>query len=115
MDGEVLEQILRARKISAEDLLRQTVAERVDGAVEILLRHLPYDEVRRALYERIAGAPLADFEILRMAYFKHFEHAKLIASASGRSVLSYLVAASASPSGVEERPAPLETGTPRRR
>jgi len=71
MDGEVLEQMLRARKISAEDLLRQTAAERIDGVVEILLRHLPYDEVRRAFHERIGGAPRADYMILRAAYFKH--------------------------------------------
>jgi hypothetical protein len=38
---------------------------------EMLLHHVPYDEVRRALYERISGAPLGDFEILRTAYFKH--------------------------------------------
>jgi hypothetical protein len=71
MDEEVLEQLLRARNISAEDLLRQTAAERVDGVVEILMRHLPYDEVRRAFHERIGGAPRAEYMILRAAYFKH--------------------------------------------
>ena len=71
MKDQVLERMLREGKITAEDLLRQTAAERVDGMTEILLRHLPYDEVRGALYERISGAPLADFETLKMAYFKH--------------------------------------------
>jgi len=71
MDGVVLEQMLREGKITAEDILRQTAAERVDGEVEILLRHLPYDEVRRAFHERIGGAPRADYVILRAAYFKH--------------------------------------------
>ena len=71
MDGEVLEQMLREGKITAEDLLRQTAAERVDSVTEMLLRYLPYDEVRRALHERIGGAPRADYMILRAAYFKH--------------------------------------------
>ena len=66
-----MEQLLRARKISAEDLLRQTAAEKVDGVVEIMLRHLPYDEVRRAFHERIWRAPRSDYMILRAAYFKH--------------------------------------------
>jgi hypothetical protein len=71
MDEQALELMLRDGKITAEDVLRKTTAEGVDGVTEMLLRHLPYDEVRRALYERIGGAPLADFEVLRMAYFKH--------------------------------------------
>ena len=71
MDEQSSAQLLREGKITAEDLLRQTAAERVDGMTEMLMRHLPCDEVRRALYERIGGAPLADFEILKMAYFKH--------------------------------------------
>ena len=71
MDEEVLAQMLRERKITAEDLLRQTSAERVDSVTEMLLRYLPYNEVRRALHERIGGAPRADYMILRTAYFKH--------------------------------------------
>ncbi|MGB8433052.1 MAG: hypothetical protein WCE38_02150 [Burkholderiales bacterium] len=71
MDEQTLERMLREGKITAEDALRKTSAEGVDGVTEMLLRHLPYDEVRHALYERFGGAPLADFEILRMAYYKH--------------------------------------------
>jgi len=71
MDEQVLGRMLRDGKITAEEILRQTAADRVDGMAEMLLQHLPYDEVRRALYERIGGAPLGDFEILKMAYFKH--------------------------------------------
>ena len=71
MNEQVFERMLREGKITAEDILRQTAAEKVDGMTEMLLHHLPYDEVRRALYERIGGAPLSDFEILRVAYFKH--------------------------------------------
>jgi hypothetical protein len=88
MDERVLECMLREGKVTAGDVLRKTAADRVDGVVAILLRHLPYDEVRRALYERISCAALADFETLRMAYFKHCEHAPSIARASKRSVLT---------------------------
>jgi hypothetical protein len=95
MNVQSLEHMLREGKITAADLLRQTAVERVDGTMAMLLRHLPYDEVCRALYERIGSAPLADFDTLRMVYFKHCDHAPSIASASKHSVLSYLAAASA--------------------
>lgn len=71
MDEQTFGRMLREGKISAEVLLRQTAADEVDGIMELLLHHLPYDEVRRALYERIDRAPRGDFEILRTAYFKH--------------------------------------------
>jgi hypothetical protein len=106
MDGEVLEQMLRDGKITAEVVLRATSADRVDGVMEILLRHLPHDEVRTALYERIGGAPLADFEMLRIAYFKHCEHVPPIASASKQSVLSYLAAPYALPGEAQTNPRP---------
>ena len=71
MDEQVFGRMLREGKITAEDVLRQTAAERVDRMTEMLLHYVRYDEVRRALYERIGSAPLRDFEILRVAYFKH--------------------------------------------
>jgi hypothetical protein len=71
MDEQVLGRMLREGKITADDILRCTTAERVDGVTELLLRYLPHDEVRCALYERIGGAPLRDFEIVKTAYFKH--------------------------------------------
>ncbi|MGB8435307.1 MAG: hypothetical protein WCE38_13690 [Burkholderiales bacterium] len=78
MDEQSSVQMLREGKITAEDLLRQTAAERVDSVTEMLLRHLPYDEVRRTLLERIGSAPRADYMILRTAYFKHCDHAPAI-------------------------------------
>ena len=71
MDEQVLGRMIREGKITANDILRQTAADKVDGMTEKLLQYVPYDEVRRALYERIGGAPLNDFEILKIAYFKH--------------------------------------------
>jgi hypothetical protein len=72
MVEQVLVRMLREGKITAEDLLRQTAAERVESVTEMLLRHLPFNEVRRALYKRIGAASIADFEILRPMYFKHY-------------------------------------------
>ena len=80
MDGQVFERAPYEGKISAEDVLRKTAADRVDGVVEMLLRCLPYHEVRGALYERICRAPLADVIDLTIAYYKHCEHAPSIAS-----------------------------------
>jgi hypothetical protein len=57
-------------KITAEDILRQTAAGKVDGMREMLLHHVPCDEVWRAVYERIGGAALDDFEILTMALLR---------------------------------------------
>jgi hypothetical protein len=71
MDEQVFGRMLREGKITAGEVLRQTAADKVDAITEKLLHHVPYDEVRHALYERISGAPLGDFEILRTAYFKH--------------------------------------------
>ena len=88
MDEQVLERMLSNETITADDILRMTAAERVDGMVEMLLRHLPYDEVRSALCARIRGAPLADYKILRLAHFKYCDHVPAIASAIERSVLS---------------------------
>jgi Tfp pilus assembly protein PilO len=61
----------RQREISVADLVRETAAEDVDRVVALLLRHLPTEDVCRALYERIAAAPLEEFETLKAAYFKH--------------------------------------------
>jgi hypothetical protein len=41
VDEQVLEQMLCEGKITAEDVLRFTAAERVDGMTQMLLRHLP--------------------------------------------------------------------------
>ena len=74
MNDQALERMLLEGKTTAEDVLRQTAAEQVDAMTEMLLRHLPYNAVRNALHERIRGAPLADYMILRNAYFKHCDH-----------------------------------------
>jgi hypothetical protein len=84
MDERALEHMLCEGRITAKDVLRETATDRVDGVVKILLRHLPYGEVRRALYERVCSAPIADVMNLTVAYYKHCEHAPSIASARKR-------------------------------
>jgi hypothetical protein len=64
---------LREGKTSVATLVRETAADDVDGVGGFLLRHLPTEDVCRALYERIAAAPLDEFETLKAVYLKHFE------------------------------------------
>ena len=62
MDGEAFDR---------DDILRRTRADRIDEVMTIFKRHRPADEMCRALYERIGKAPLAEFDLLKAAYFKH--------------------------------------------
>lgn len=53
------------------ELLRQTPLERLEEAVKALKRQRAPEEVRRAMVERIAHAPFAEFETLKHIYLKH--------------------------------------------
>jgi len=70
MDEQELKSMLREGKVTAEYLLQQTPTESVESVTEMMLHHLPFNEVLRALYERIGAAPIAEIEILRPMYFK---------------------------------------------
>ena len=56
---------------SAVELLKRTPIDRLEETVQALKRHRPAAEVRKALVERIAHAPLSDFESLKHIYLKH--------------------------------------------
>ncbi len=71
MDDKALRRALESGRLSAEEILQQTAADRIDEVMAILTRCRPADEVCRALYKRIGGAPLEEFETLKAAYFKH--------------------------------------------
>lgn len=73
MDEKRLVSQFGQRQISVADLVRETAADDVDRVVALLLRHLPTEDVCRALYERIAAAPLDQFETLKAVYLKHCE------------------------------------------
>jgi hypothetical protein len=55
MEQAVLERMIRAGKLSTEDVLRQTPLEE---AVALLRRHRPAKDICQALTARIAKAPL---------------------------------------------------------
>jgi hypothetical protein len=71
MDETVLENLLRSPKLTAE-LLKDTPLEDLDEMLAVLGRYRPLEEMRAALMERIAKAPLAEFNTLKVLYFRHF-------------------------------------------
>lgn len=71
MDDKVLRRALESGRLTVEDILQETPADRIDDTLAVLKRCRPPDEVCRALYKRIGAAPLGEFEILKAAYFKH--------------------------------------------
>lgn len=71
MDYKALRRALESGRLTAEDVLQGTAADRIDDAMAVLMHCRPPDEVCRALYKRIGAAPLGEFEVLKAAYFKH--------------------------------------------
>jgi 16S rRNA C1402 N4-methylase RsmH len=62
-------------EVSAVDLLRQTPITRLEETVKALMEHRTAAEVRTALVERIARAPLAEFQAMKRIYLKYCESA----------------------------------------
>lgn len=56
---------------STMELLRYTPLEQLEDTVAALKMCRPAAEVRRAMVERIAHAPIADFDTLKHIYLKH--------------------------------------------
>jgi hypothetical protein len=71
MDQTVLERMIRFGKLSTTEVLGQTPVDRLEEAVELLKRHRPANDICQALIERIAKAPLDDFNALKGVYFAH--------------------------------------------
>jgi hypothetical protein len=71
MDQAVLEKMLRAGEISSMDVLLQTPINGLDAALTMLMCHCSAGEVCKALMERIAAAPLDEFNALKGVYFRH--------------------------------------------
>jgi hypothetical protein len=71
MDQAVLEKMLRAGKISSVEVLLQTPIDGLDEVLTMLMRHRSPREVCKALMERIAAAPLDEFNALKGVYFRH--------------------------------------------
>jgi hypothetical protein len=57
--------------VSAVEILKRTPLNQLEEAVTELKKHRPIAEVRGAMVERIARAPLADFDTVKHIYLKH--------------------------------------------
>ena len=68
---DVLERMIRDGKIAVYEVVEQAPLDRLDDVVTLLRRHQPTTEVCTALLERIACAPLDQFNQLKTIYFHH--------------------------------------------
>jgi len=71
MDQATMEKIVRAGKVTPAEGLAHAPLDRLDDAMTFLKRYRDPKEVCKAVRERIAKAPLDDFEALKNIYFKH--------------------------------------------
>jgi hypothetical protein len=58
-------------ELSAVELLARTPLDQIDEAIREIKGRRSADEIRNALVERIARAPLSDFQILKTIYMTH--------------------------------------------
>ena len=63
-------------QVSAVELLKRTPLDQLEETVTALKQREAASEVRNAMIELIAHAPLADFDALKHIYLKHFGDAK---------------------------------------
>jgi hypothetical protein len=56
------------------ELLQRTPLDKLDETIEALKKHRPAAEVRAALIELVATAPLSDFATIKQVFMKHFWH-----------------------------------------
>ena len=71
MDQVTLDKMVRAGKMTVNDVVARAPMDKLDETVTMLLRHRAVQEVCAALTERIKRAPLDDFQGLKDLYFKH--------------------------------------------
>ena len=58
-------------KVRAAELLTETPLDRLEETVIALKRDRSPEVARKAMVERIARAPLAEFEMLKLIYLRH--------------------------------------------
>lgn len=61
-----------ADNVSSVVLLRSAPLDQLEETVKSLLKRRPSEEVRQAIIERMAQAPLSDFDTLKAVYLAHF-------------------------------------------
>jgi len=71
MDQTILERMIRSGKLSTTEVLGQTPVDQLEETVALLKRLRPANDICQALVERIAKAPLDDFNALKGVYFAH--------------------------------------------
>ena len=71
MDQVMLDKMVRAGKMTVNDVVARAPMDKLDDTLTMLRRHRAAQEVCAALMERIKRAPLNDFEGLKDLYFKH--------------------------------------------
>ncbi len=73
MDRTALARILQTSAVDAVDLLKQAQFDDLDDVLALLKECRPLEEVRMAFLERVAIAPLPEFNVLKVMYFRHFD------------------------------------------
>ena len=63
-------------QVSVVELLKRTPLDHLEQTVAALTKQHPNEEIRKAMVEIIASAPLAEFETLKTIYLKHCGDAK---------------------------------------
>ena len=58
-------------ELSAVELLSRAPLDQIDETIRGLKGRRSSDEIRKALVERIARAPLSDFQVLKSIYMTH--------------------------------------------
>jgi hypothetical protein len=61
-----------ATHVRLSEMLLQTPCKKLDERVTLLLRHLPREDVRKALVELIKRASRDDFPTVKSVFLKHF-------------------------------------------
>jgi hypothetical protein len=63
------------KSITPFQLLQRTPLDQLDETIEALKKHRPVPEVRAAMIELVATAPLSDFAAIKQVFMKHFGNA----------------------------------------
>ena len=72
MDHAEVKRLIEKRRVTTVKLLIETDFQDLEPILTLLKRFRPLDELSIALLERMAAAPLSEFNALRVLYFRHF-------------------------------------------
>ena len=72
MDHAAIKRLIEKRRIVTIELLTQAQFQDVEPILILLKRLRPAEELSIALMERMAIAPLSEFNALKGLYFRHF-------------------------------------------